>query len=152
MKTMYFSDDQSVASQDNRHQRRAFLMQMLFAATFTPDLEQAADQTVLSAADRVLLQHIAQAVPAIDQVIAQHAPERPLKEINQVDLAIMRLIIFESQSEATPKKVLVDEAVELAKEFGSETSPKFVNGVLGKILFKIEAVTNNKHKGPDEKH
>lgn len=146
MKTMYFNDDQLVASDDNRHQHRVFLMQMLFATTFTPDLEQATDPSMLSAKDQASLQALKQAVPAIDQLIAQHAPERPLAEINQVDLAIMRLIIFESQTEATPKKVLVDEAVELAKEFGSDTSPKFVNGVLGKILFKIEATTNTSIK------
>jgi N utilization substance protein B len=58
----------------------------------------------------------------------------------------MRLIIFESQTEKTPKKVLVDEAVELAKEYGSETSAKFVNGVLGKILFKEEEQKENNEK------
>lgn len=70
----------------------------------------------------------------IDALLAAHAPERPLAEINQVDLAIMRLVVAESQTGVTPKKVLIDEAVELAKEFGTDSSPKFVNGVLGKVL------------------
>ena len=93
--------------------------------------------------DIKLLKKIQKAAPKIDAEITKHAPERPLAEINKVDLAIMRLIIFESQAEKTPKKVLVDEAVELAKEYGSETSAKFVNGVLGKILFKEEQKEEN---------
>jgi N utilization substance protein B len=73
-------------------------------------------------------------VSEIDAQLAAHAPERPLSEINQVDLAIMRLIVHEAQAGKTPKKVLIDEAIELAKEFGTDSSPKFVNGVLGKVL------------------
>jgi N utilization substance protein B len=113
-------------------------MQLLFASTFTKENEQYLADDVVSDSDRKLLGQIQARLPEIDAAITCHAPERPLSEINRVDLAIMRLIIFESQTENTPKKVLVDEAVELAKEFGSETSAKFVNGVLGKILFKEE--------------
>lgn len=135
---MYFLDDDIAVKRDERHERRVFLMQMLFAHTFTKDDEQYLDEELVSASDTKILAKIQKAAPAIDAEIVKHAPERPLAEINKVDLAIMRLIIFESQTEKTPKKVLVDEAVELAKEFGSETSAKFVNGVLGKILFKDE--------------
>ena len=135
---MYFLDDDAIVKQDGRHERRVFLMQLLFARTFTKEDEQYLDEELISASDMELLQKIQKATPEIDAEIIKHAPERPLTEINKVDLAIMRLVIYESQSEKTPKKVLVDEAVELAKEFGSETSAKFVNGVLGKILFKEE--------------
>ena len=143
---MYFLDDDSAVKRDDRHERRVFLMQLLFAHTFTNKDEQYLDEELMTESDIKLLQAIQKATPAIDQEIIKHAPERPLTEINKVDLAIMRLIIFESQSEKTPKKVLVDEAVELAKEYGSETSAKFVNGVLGKILFKEE------QKEDDEKN
>lgn len=134
---MYFLDDEDSVGGDNRHQRRVLLMQLLFASVFQVSAPAAdlASANELSAEDVQAIAAIQEALPAIDELIAAHAPERPLSEINQVDLAIMRLIIFESQTESTPKKVLVDEAVELAKEFGSETSAKFVNGVLGKILF-----------------
>ncbi len=135
---MYFLDDDPAIKRDDRHERRVFLMQMLFANTFTKEDEQYLDEELISEADAKLLKKIQKASVKIDAEITKHAPERPLTEINKVDLAIMRLIIFESQTEKTPKKVLVDEAVELAKEFGSETSAKFVNGVLGKILFKEE--------------
>lgn len=140
---MYFLDDDFAAKRDERHERRVFLMQMLFAHTFTEDDEQYLDEELVSETDVKLLKKIQKAVPEIDAEIIKYAPERPLVEINKVDLAIMRLIIFESQAEKTPKKVLVDEAVELAKEYGSETSAKFVNGVLGKILFKEEQKEEN---------
>lgn len=140
---MYFLDDDAAVKKDDRHERRVFLMQLLFAHTFTKKDEQYLDEELVSESDAQLLQKIQKATAKIDQEITQHAPERPLAEINKVDLAIMRLIIFESQTEKTPKKVLVDEAVELAKEFGSETSAKFVNGVLGKILFKEEEKDKN---------
>lgn len=141
---MYFSDDDDTSSQhDGRHERRVFLMQLLFAHTFEEADQQYLDPELIDTEQAKLLEEIKLAVPAIDQEIALHAPERPLSEVNRVDLAIMRLIIFESQHEETPKKVLIDEAVELAKEFGSETSAKFVNGVLGKILFKEAKETQN---------
>lgn len=141
---MYFLDDSDDSiKHDGRHERRVFLMQMLFAHTFEEADQQYLDPEIVEEAELKLLEEIKSAVPVIDTEIALHAPERPLSEINRVDLAIMRLIIFESQNEKTPKKVLIDEAVELAKEFGSETSAKFVNGVLGKILFKEEELKVN---------
>lgn len=140
---MYFLDDDAAVQRDDRHERRVFLMQLLFAHTFTKEDEQYLDQALVSASDAQLLWRIQKATNKIDQEITKHALERPLDEINKVDLAIMRLIIFESQTEKTPKKVLVDEAIELAKEYGSETSAKFVNGVLGKILFKEEKKRSN---------
>ena len=71
----------------------------------------------------------------INTEITEAAPEWPLHQINRVDLAILRLAIFELIIEGdTPFKVVVDEAVELAKKFGSESSPGFINGVLGKVI------------------
>lgn len=118
---------------DPRHQRRMDLVQQLFSRSFNQDKFSEADAkeydpTVLEILDRV---------EEIDALIAQAAPERPLAEINKVDLAILRLIMFESQSSKTPKKVLINEAVELAKEFGTDSSPRFINGVLGKLLMTV---------------
>jgi len=73
-------------------------------------------------------------VPELDVEIQAVAPERHLDAINKVDLAVLRLIMFESKHRETPKKVLINEGIELAKAFGSESSPKFVNGVLAKLL------------------
>jgi N utilization substance protein B len=73
----------------------------------------------------------------IDGYIKEAAPEWPLNQINRVDLAILRLSIFEIKQKVIPYKVAIDEAVELAKEYGSENSPKFINGVLGTVLQKL---------------
>jgi len=74
----------------------------------------------------------------IDREILVAAPEWPLERINKIDLAILRLAIYELSIKKTePSKVIIDEAVELAKEFGSENSASFVNGVLGTILKKV---------------
>ena len=71
----------------------------------------------------------------IDNLIKTNAPKWPLDKINQVDLAILRCAVWELQTpETTPAKVVIDEAVELAKEFGTETSSSFVNGCLGSII------------------
>lgn len=117
---------------DPRHERRAQLMQTVFALMFSGEESQELnDLLYLDEAREVLAQK-----NEADALIVQHAPERPLAEVNQVDLAVMRIIIHESKTKDTPKKVLIDEAVELAKEYGSDSSPKFVNGVLGKVLME----------------
>ena len=69
--------------------------------------------------------------------ITKAAPEYPIAKINRVDLAILRLAVYELLVEKRePPKVIIDEAVELAKEYGGETSPAFVNGALGKLIKK----------------
>lgn len=112
----------TVSQQDPRHQQRVALMQAVFAASF-------GGETTHEEARQVIEQFA-----NLDQTIAAAAPERPLSEINKVDLAVLRVIVFESEWKKTPKKVLINEAVELAKEFGSESSPRFINGVLATIF------------------
>ena len=72
----------------------------------------------------------------LNALIAQHAPEWPLDQMAVVDRNILRIAIFElSDAEMdTPAKVAINEAVEMAKVFGSDSSPRFVNGVLGALL------------------
>ncbi|MDQ5951582.1 MAG: transcription antitermination protein NusB [Patescibacteria group bacterium] len=116
---------------DPRHQRRVELLQDLFACTFTQhNLELCLSTREGTLAD--ILKNIGE----LDLLIQQVAPERPLADINKVDLAILRLIVFESKHTKTPKKVLIDEGIELAKEFGSENSSRFVNGALAKLLLE----------------
>ncbi|MGD9129907.1 MAG: transcription antitermination factor NusB [Candidatus Woesebacteria bacterium] len=117
---------------DPRHQKRIKLMQALYSHTFDQSIEQFVEDEALANE----IQKIIKEIPKIDKLISQFAQERPLEEINKVDLAIIRLIVFESIHKKTPKKVLINEAVELAKHFGSDSSPKFVNGVLGKLLME----------------
>jgi len=81
------------------------------------------------------IQKIVEQIPKIDKLIAASAPDRPLEQINKIDLAILRLAVFELIIEKEePLKVIIDEAVELGKEFGSDSSPKFINGALGKVV------------------
>jgi N utilization substance protein B len=71
----------------------------------------------------------------LDEQIIKAAPEYPIAKINRTDLAILRLAVYELLLEKSqPAKVIIDEAVELAKEYGGETSPAFINGALGKLI------------------
>lgn len=74
-------------------------------------------------------------LPEIDKVIAQSASDRPIGEINKIDLAILRIAVFELIiDKGVPPKVAIDEAVELGKEYGSDSSASFINGALGKVV------------------
>ena len=73
----------------------------------------------------------------IDQVIHRHAPEWPLSQMAYVDRNVLRIAIWEfALSGETPLKVAINEAVELAKLYGSDSSSRFVNGVLGALAVK----------------
>ena len=70
-----------------------------------------------------------------DETIARFAPSWPIIQMAVVDRNILRMAIYEmTVGGETPPKVAINEAVELAKVFGSESSPKFVNGVLGSVM------------------
>ena len=107
----------------------------------SPQLERSLERqlTQLRQAEpyaRELVKGVTEQRVRIDGVIAQHAPAKPIKDLFAVDRAILRIAIFEilSDNRTAPKKVAVDEAVELAKLFGSDASSRFVNGVLGGLL------------------
>lgn len=138
---------------DKRHSRRVERMQILFARTFLKPMEPEMEPMILALPERLWFAELVKELPDIDKQLAVYAPERPLTDINKVDLAILRLIVFESRTQDTPKKVLVDEAIELAKEFGTDSSPKFINGVLGKILFlkKTKKKTSKKAEKASKK-
>jgi len=71
----------------------------------------------------------------LDAFIHQHAPEWPLDQMAYIDRNILRMAIFEFAVDGkTPVKVAINEAVELAKMFGSDSAPRFVNGVLGALV------------------
>ena len=111
-------------SKDPRHLKRIKLMRELFSWQFSLSKKPPRD---LSA----IISHLSK----IDQLIAKSAPDRPINQINRIDLAILRLATFElTMDKDIPPKVVIDEAVELGKEFGSESSPSFINGALGKLV------------------
>jgi N utilization substance protein B len=111
---------------DPRHQHRREIVNSLFAYLFNKDQE--IDPSVKEIVDNL---------EKIDQEIAASAPEWPIERINKIDLSVLRLAVFELViKRSEPPKVIIDEAVELAKEFGSENSGAFVNGVLGDVWKK----------------
>jgi N utilization substance protein B len=70
----------------------------------------------------------------LDQIIARHAPEWPLDQVAIIDRNILRIALWEiAVSNQTPLKVAINEAVELGKLYGSDSTPRFVNGVLGSL-------------------
>lgn len=114
-------------STDPRHKAREELVQELFSYSFEePDKTQKrefSDQATQVIKD----------LEEIDGLIAKAAPEWPLEKIAKLDLAILRLAVFELKAKKEPPKVIIDEAVELGKSYGGETTGPFVNGVLGTI-------------------
>jgi N utilization substance protein B len=70
----------------------------------------------------------------LDSFIADHAPDWPLDQVAIIDRNILRIALWEfAVSDGTPLKVAINEAVELAKTYGSDSAPRFVNGVLGSL-------------------
>lgn len=130
----------------SRHDARVLALQVLFEA-----------DTVGHPAGEVLNRHFAEAEwpasvreyavelvsgvvanqEALDRRIGELAPEFPAKFLAAIDRNILRIALFELQSGAVPLKVAINEAVNMAKEFGSETSARFVNGVLGAAVASI---------------
>jgi transcription antitermination protein NusB len=80
-------------------------------------------------------------VKELDQFIAEHAPEWPLDQVATIDRNIIRIALWEfAVNGETPVKVAINEAVDLAKLFGSDSSPRFVNGVLGGLVNRLNEI------------
>lgn len=131
---------------DPRHLSRELALQSLFSKDFNHDRPGVIDFEIsdLSLLDEIesyneelyasLVNGVRTERETIDQLIVKYAPQWPISQMKLVDLQILRMAIFEGfVSKITPPKVAIDEAIEIAKEFGGETSSKFVNGVLGAI-------------------
>ncbi len=143
-------------STDPRHLARILALQALFARYFSEE-ELKTEQISLSDLKNIdeikeyneeLYKNIIEAVPenlkTIDEMIVKYAPQWPIKQMKLVDLQILRIAIYEGFiSEITPPKVAIDEAIEIAKDFGGESSGKFVNGVLGAIYEERKKEENN---------
>lgn len=140
---------------DKRHLARTLVVQRLFERNFKePDISKSQQNEfsnkALSEIDEdsgalkydkqladKLLQGVVKYRDKSDYVISKLAPEWPIEQISKTDLQILRIAIFEGFiSGLTPEKVAINEAIELAKEFGGSPSGKFVNGVLGSLLNK----------------
>jgi N utilization substance protein B len=81
-----------------------------------------------------LVKGVLQNKSELDAIIEKFAPAFPLEQMSIIDRNILRLAIFEILfNDKTPFKVAINEAIELAKQFGSDSSPRLINGVLGSI-------------------
>lgn len=101
-----------------------------------PDLPPAYEPFV-----RHLVTGVLEHQDVLDAFIQEHAPEWPLKQMAYIDRNILRMAIFEFAIDGTtPVKVAINEAVELAKSFGSDSAPRFVNGVLGSLVARKDAI------------
>jgi N utilization substance protein B len=96
---------------------------------------------------KALLDGIIEHLKEIDKLIESGAPEWPIAQINIIDRNVLRIGIFElifGEKKEVPPKVAINEAVELAKNFGGDSSRRFVNGVLGTIYRQMEETLKQK--------
>ena len=126
MSQLWFLQVRMKSQTDPRHQRRRMAVKELFAQSFSK-------QIVSSSLAKKVLKNL----KSIDKKISKSAPAWPLEKLNKIDLAILRLAVYELTQSEAPPKVIIDESVELAKEYGSDNSAGFVNGVLGDIYKTI---------------
>lgn len=136
----------------NRHLSRSIVLQTLFEwdlnAIERKDtvsiLERNVEEFAPNKADMPFMQRLLEGVLAkqseLDLVITKAAPEWPIDRISPVDRNILRLGLYEllfADRGEVPAKVAINEAIELAKQFGGENSSRFVNGVLGAVYKEI---------------
>ncbi len=134
----------------NRHLGRIVALQSLYEYEFrTQSNDESADVKGIlrrnleryeeAIGDTQFVEEIVEGVlktqTSLDETIQPVAPDWPIEQIARIDRAILRIGVFEliHRAEAVPPKVAINEAVELAKAFGSDNSSKFVNGVLGTV-------------------
>jgi len=83
-------------------------------------------------------------VSDLDALLAKHAPEWPMDQVAIIDRNILRMALWEfAVAQITPTKVAINEAIELAKIFGSDSSSRFVNGVLGSLVDHIGEIQDH---------
>ncbi len=132
----------------NRHLGRIIALQTLYEVEFRGSSQDDAvdfdevynrnlDRYEKTVKDKAFVKRLAygtyESRQALDKMIQPIAPEWPLDQIARIDLAILELALYEltEMSDVVPPKVAINEAVELAKAFGSDNSSRFINGVLG---------------------
>lgn len=133
-----------------RHQARVVALQALYEIDCTHHaplvvLEQRLAAIRLSQDAADFSQHLVDGVlkyrTVLDVFIHRYAPEWPMEQMAYIDRNILRIAIFEFAIDGqTPVKVAINEAVELAKAFGSDSAPRFVNGVLGTLVEHKQAI------------
>lgn len=137
----------------SRHQARIIALQTLYEWDFYDKESQELDQILERNLEEFdfeqdqkefperLVKGVIKHLSRINEIIEATAPQWPLEEISTVDRNILRIGIYEllySDPKAVPPKVAIDEAIELAKEFGGPSSGRFINGVLGTVYEEMK--------------
>ena len=149
-----------ISDTDPRHTSRKLALSSIFSWLFSePNIEESIltsteilEEEGVSYDDELtkfIVDGVKDHIEEIDKIIEESAPDWPIDKIAKIDLVILRIAIFEALfGKKTPIKVVIDEAVEIAKEFGNDTSHKFVNGVMGTVVEKY--LPSEKEKLPKE--
>jgi len=148
----------------SRHLSRSVAMQSLYEWDFTGrpsagladvverNIQEFASELEDTTFIRTLVAGVIQHITQLDAIISKAAPQWPLEQIAIVDRNVLRIGLFEllfGNRDEVPPKVAINEAIELAKSFGGESSGKFVNGVLGTVYREIGEP--GKHDAPKKK-
>lgn len=149
----------------NRHLGRTIAMQSLYQYDFRKknpeDIPEIVEHSISEFAPayddttfiRSLVAGVLERQSEIDTIIVKYAPEWPIEQITVVDRNILRIGIYELKWVVNiPSKVAINEAIELAKTFGGESSGRFVNGVLGAVYKDMVAVGEMKDIDKTEPH
>ena len=136
-----------------QHTARVLVLQVLYEVDVTGhDWRDSlgAHTEATGASERVVdfaekaIQGVLASLPLLDQLISTHAPMFPVDQLSPVDRTVLRLALYELLPDSSvPMKVAINEAIELAKMFGGEGSPRFVNGVLGAALQELDTARTN---------
>ena len=136
----------------NRHLSRSIVMQSLYEWDFKGkkpgQLEEIVERNLKEFGPGLedsqfiwkLIKGVIKHSPQIDKIIEKSAPEWPLEQITIIDRNVLRIGLYEllfGDRQEVPPKVAINEAIELAKTFGGESSGKFINGVLGTVYREI---------------
>jgi N utilization substance protein B len=136
----------------SRHLARSIAMQSLYEWDFynkEPNLKEIADKNIKEFGPGLkdpgfvyqLVEGVEKTIKELDEIIEKTAPQWPLDQISLVNRNVLRIGLYEllyANKKEVPAKVAINEAIELAKSFGNESSGKFVNGVLGTIYRELQ--------------
>jgi len=147
----------------SRHLSRSIVMQSLYEWDFygkkPEDLEKVVEKNIKEFGPGLedtafvwqLIKGVVSKLSELDKIIEKAAPEWPINQITIVDRNILRIGLYEllfGNKKEVPPKVAINEAIEMAKTFGGESSGKFINGVLGTVYKEInkEQKTENREQ------
>ena len=138
----------------SRHEKRSLLIQALFLWESSQTHGAKKKQTPLESLNYIrenfgrvddvpefeeeILKGIAEHLESIQARIATHAPDWPIEKISPTDRCILYLAIYEMMYTETPNPIIINEAVDLAKEYGGDTNYKFINGALSSLNKELE--------------